>query len=172
MPLIEFCKGNIFESGCEAIVNPVNTVGVMGGGLAKLFKARYPEMFHHYVRACNGMLPGDIYEWPTGNLFHPKYVLNLATKSHWRDPSEVEYIERGLEKLDLWIERNNPVSVAIPAIGCGLGGLPWGLVKARILYQFEDIYDGYSTVIKVYEPWKKTQPVKSGSPATPAEDRS
>jgi len=147
--MIEFVQGDIFESKSQVLVNPVNCVGVMGKGLALGFKKAYPRMFSGYRARCEeGMMPGDIYEWPTGNLFGTKFVLSLATKNHWRDPSDIRFITRGLENLREWIALKMPGSVAIPALGCGLGQLDWGLVKARILFELECV----PICITVYEP--------------------
>jgi len=150
--MIEFVQGDIFETESEVVVNPVNCVGVMGKGLALQFKKDYPDMFKGYKDRCaQGMRPGDIYEWRTGVLVGPRVILNVATKNHWRDPSDIRFITRGLENIYEWTVRNLPgdKAIAIPALGCGLGQLEWGLVKARVLFELEHVL----ARVTVYEPW-------------------
>jgi O-acetyl-ADP-ribose deacetylase (regulator of RNase III) len=98
------------------------------------------------------MRPGDIHAWATGTLIPPFTVLNLATKGHWRQDSDIDDIVRGLSILHEWIKESDVESVALPAIGCGLGGLPWGQVKARILYEFEYLDHERPVHLMVFEP--------------------
>lgn len=121
--MILYNKGNIFNSEMETLVNPVNIVGVQGAGLAKQFKNNFrKEYFKNYLNDCDlGTLSvGNLTVYYENNI--PK-VLNFPTKIHWRDPSKLEYIEAGLD----WIVDNykeyNIKSLAIPPLGCGLGGL-------------------------------------------------
>ena len=117
-------RGNIFDSPAQVLVNPVNTVGVMGAGLAKQFKQRYPEMFKRYRRFCLagefqiGML--QLYRAKDG-----KVICNFPTKNHWREASKLEHIEAGLQKFVATYQEKKIVSVAFPKLGCGLGGLDW-----------------------------------------------
>lgn len=145
-------KGNIFESNCEALVNPVNTVGVMGAGLAKQFKERYPKNFVAYQDYCNqGKLkPGGAFVF----LEEGDIIVNLATKDHWKDTSEVDYVEKGLQQLLQFILIQGVESVAIPALGCGLGGLEWGNdVLPLVEYYFQDNEEVKDIEIKVYVPY-------------------
>jgi len=123
-------SGNILETQAEAIVNPVNCVGVMGKGLAKEFKSKYPDNFVFYKQECeNGnVIPGRMCVFKTAD----KYVINFPTKNHWRDKSKTADIASGLEDLVKVVKTNNIKSIAIPAIGCGLGGLEWMTVKEKI----------------------------------------
>lgn len=118
-------QGSIFEVSAEALVNPVNCVGVSGRGLALLFKQRFPENFRAYQSACarGEVCIGKMFvtQWD----FWPKYIINFPTKRHWRDRSQLEWIEQGLINLKEVIEERSIPSVAIPALGCGLGGLKW-----------------------------------------------
>lgn len=127
---IEYTTGDIFASDCEALVNPVNCVGVMGAGLAKQFKQRYPEMFSDYAAWCatGGMAPGSISLWSTEET---PYVFLVATKDHWRDPSTLDYVKRCMDGLVLCAP-DLVESIAVPALGCGLGGLAWADVKPII----------------------------------------
>jgi O-acetyl-ADP-ribose deacetylase (regulator of RNase III) len=129
--MIRIDSGDMFKSGAEALVNPVNTVGVMGGGLALVFKNKYPKAFNAYKWACdNGYLqPGTVMSWPIDNN---QIVIHFPTKLHYRNPSLMEYVETGLDDLILEIRHLNIKSIAIPALGCGLGGLDWADVEPLI----------------------------------------
>ena len=139
-----FSNGDIFTSDAKCIVNPVNCVGVMGKGLALSFKKKYPEMFENYQEFCkDGLIkPGVCF------LYHAadRDILNFPTKFHWKNPSEMEYIEKGLD----WIVENKDrfESIAFPAIGCGLGGLEWSDVKSLILDKLGDT----NIRLELYEP--------------------
>ena len=127
---IEFTEGDIFSQSAEAIVNPVNCVGVMGRGLALQFRERYPDAFEAYRAACEDqrLRPGRVFLYETG-LQQPRWIVHFPTKRHWRDPSVMSDIEAGLGDLAKTIERNNIRSIAIPALGSGLGGLDWNDVR-------------------------------------------
>ena len=115
-------KGNIFSSGCQTIVNTVNCVGVMGAGIALECRLRYPLMFEQYAQLCAdaklniGQL--WIYRAPA------RWVLNFPTKQHWRYPSKLEYLQRGLQKFMDTYEDRGITSVAFPLLGAQNGGLP------------------------------------------------
>ena len=132
--MIIFQNGDLFESGAEAIVNPVNTHGVMGKGLALQFKKRFPGNFAAYKEACrNGdVRTGEMFLFREMNDRGAVWVVNFPTKEHWRGKSKMEWVENGLRDLRRQIQELGWKSIALPAIGCGLGGLPWGEVKKRI----------------------------------------
>lgn len=121
--MITYVRTNIFESRADVLVNTVNTVGVMGKGLAKEFKRIYPDMFEVYQKFCeDGTLTvGKLQVYKTPN----KWILNFPTKANWRSPSKLEYIEQGLEKFVAHYERLGIKSIAFPMLGCGNGGLSW-----------------------------------------------
>ena len=123
--------GDIFNSEAQLLVNPVNCVGAMGKGLALQFKNRYPDMDRQYREDCkNGLVKTGnviIYAVPDGKL-----VANLPTKDHWRRPSRMEYVVDGLENLLEQMRLRELQSVAIPALGAGLGGLEWDDVEQAI----------------------------------------
>jgi O-acetyl-ADP-ribose deacetylase (regulator of RNase III) len=98
--MIHFKKGNILEANVEALVNTVNTVGIMGKGIALAFKRKFPENYKIYKEACdnNKLKIGDLLVTQTGRST-PKYIINFPTKQHWRNRSKIEYIEKGMEKL-------------------------------------------------------------------------
>lgn len=144
--MIDFVKGDLFKSKAEALVNPVNCEGVMGKGLAKAFKERWPEMYLSYQRACmrQELAPGGILLYSHSV---PKIVL-FATKGGWRLPSRIEYIEEGLLEMKRQLPTWLVASVAMPAVGCGLGGLDWPVVKRLIEKHLSDV----EARIEVYEP--------------------
>lgn len=128
-------NGNIFTTDVEAIVNPVNCVGVMGAGLAKAFAEKFPLMELDYMEYCKtGILrPGDIHTYYS-NLRYFRWIINFPTKDDWRHPSELAYIDRGMISLTNFVERLRIKSVGIPALGCGLGGLDWKDVQRVVSY--------------------------------------
>lgn len=147
--MIEFRKGDIFQSGCEAITNCVNCCGIMGAGLALAFKRRFPEMNKEYEMACQeGRLrPGIMHIWenPKGD---PKYIVNFPTKDDL-SPSRNIYITSGLLSLAQDIKRLGIKSIGIRALGSGLGGLAWVDVKGFIEVFAATIPDVH---VVVYEP--------------------
>ncbi|MYA31849.1 MAG: macro domain-containing protein [Gammaproteobacteria bacterium] len=119
--MITYLSGDLFQSPANVLVNTVNTVGVMGKGIALKFKRIYPEMFEAYRDVCErGELQiGKLFLYPTPN----KWILNFPTKKHWRNPSRVEYIEAGLSKLRARYSEVGMTSIAFPELGCGNGEL-------------------------------------------------
>lgn len=125
--MITYVKGDIFSSPSKIIVNTVNTVGVMGKGIALEFKKRYPDMFHSYKSLCDEkqLDVGKLVLWRNSE----KWVLLFPTKKHWRNPSKIEYIEQGLIKfVENW-DKLGANSIAFPRLGCGNGGLSWDVVR-------------------------------------------
>lgn len=119
--------GDIFASHAQTLVNPVNCRGVMGNGLAREFAARYPAMLAEYRAACAaGQLRPGFLQIYTGT---DPWVLNFPTKDHWRSPSRLTYIERGLEYFAAHHAAWGITSIAFPRLGCGLGGLTWAAVE-------------------------------------------
>lgn len=147
--MISYLTGDIFDTDVQAIVNPVNTVGVMGKGLALAFKQKYPDNFKLYQTACknNELKVGQllITEHHSG-----KFIVNFPTKQHWRGKSQLQWITEGLIALKQFIIENHINSIAIPALGSGLGGLDWTLVKIEIEMILQDLTD---VEILVFEPY-------------------
>lgn len=145
--MIEFTKGDMFAVDADARVNTVNTVGVMGAGVALAFKNRYPEMFADYKRACKQGLvrPGELHIWKnlTGD-----WVINFPTKRDWREPSRYKDIDAGLKALREYLISQGPVSVTLPALGCGHGGLEWQKVSKMIVEALADL----DARVMVFEP--------------------
>jgi O-acetyl-ADP-ribose deacetylase (regulator of RNase III) len=132
--MIELSSGDILKDDSEAIVNTVNCVGVMGRGIALQFKHAWPENFKAYAVACQReeVQPGRMFVFDTGQLTSPRYIVNFPTKRHWRGKSRLQDIEAGLEALLSELQGRGIKSVAIPPLGCGLGGLDWAEVRPRI----------------------------------------
>lgn len=119
----QICKGNIFNSKTQTIVNTVNCVGVMGKGIALVFKLRYPKMFDEYANLCKRHLisPGKL--WIYKGESDAPWVLNFPTKFHWKYPSKIEYIESGLQKFVETYKEKGITSIAFPMLGTHNGGL-------------------------------------------------
>lgn len=124
-------NGDIFSTKCEAIVNPVNCVGVMGKGLALQFKNKFPNMYKDYVEKCrnNQVKIGTLYVFKENGV----KIINFPTKMHWKNKSELGYIRQGLLYLKYRYKEMGIKSIAIPKIGCGCGGLNWEMVKKEII---------------------------------------
>lgn len=139
--MLEERQGSIFDAPVRALVNPVNTQGVMGKGLALEFKKRFPEAYESYRQACmrHELTPGRIHEyWHSDG----RRIVHFPTKTLWRSPSRMKYISDGMPALVDFVRMNAIDSIAIPALGCGLGGLPWNQVKRVIEDAFEAIPGG------------------------------
>jgi O-acetyl-ADP-ribose deacetylase (regulator of RNase III) len=135
--MLTFDKGNLLEADVEAVVNTVNTMGVMGKGIALMFKERYPENFRAYVSACKSgeVQTGRMFVTATNELNGPRWVVNFPTKKHWRHFSRREWIEEGLKDLERVVREKGIRSLALPPLGCGNGGLDWREVK-RLIEEF------------------------------------
>lgn len=145
--MLEFVKGDLFDAAADVRVNTVNCVGVMGAGVALAFKQRYPEMFRDYQRDCkNGLVkPGIMHVWKS---LSGDWIINFPTKRDWRDPSRYEDIEAGLDNLRSYLEGIGSVTIALPALGCGHGGLDWNRVSQMI----RDKLNGVDAHVLVFEP--------------------
>lgn len=132
--MIERTQGNILKADAEALVNTVNCIGFMGKGIALQFKKAYPQNFAAYHKACNAgeVQPGRMFIVDLHSMLNPKYVVNFPTKRHWRADSRYEDIESGLEALVAEVRQRGIQSIAIPPLGCGLGGLDWHEVRPMI----------------------------------------
>jgi O-acetyl-ADP-ribose deacetylase (regulator of RNase III) len=132
--MITETHGNLIDADVDALVNTVNTVGVMGKGIALQFRRAFPDMFKSYARAAKQgeVRLGHMHVWPTGQISGPRYVINFPTKGHWRAGSKLADIERGLEDLVRVLRELGITSIAVPPLGCGNGGLDWHDVEPRI----------------------------------------
>lgn len=154
--MIRYEQGNLLESGAEALVNTVNTMGVMGKGIALMFKERFPLNMELYSEACKlgQVKTGNVFVTESNELMGPKWIINFPTKKNWRHPSKMEWVIDGLSDLREFILSNGVKSIAIPPLGAGNGGLDWQSVKFEILKALGDIE---SVDIIIYEPTDKYQ---------------
>lgn len=149
--MIYYKTGNLLESKAEALINTVNTIGVMGKGIALQFKNVFPHNFKVYYKACKDkeVKIGKLLIVEDESLLSgKKFIINFPTKTTWRKPSEYDYIERGLVDLIKIIKKHNISSIAIPPLGAGNGGLKWEKVKAILEKYLKDI----DCDVFIYEP--------------------
>ena len=156
--MIHFTQGNLLEAPVEAVVNTVNTVGVMGKGIALMFKERFPENNKAYEAACRAgeVRVGSMFVTAGVELSGPRWIINFPTKQNWRNPTKLEWVETGLAALKEEIVKKEIRSLAIPPLGCGNGGLEWSVVRPmieRILGDLECVE------VVIYEPTAKYQNV-------------
>lgn len=170
--MIELTRGNLLEAPAEALVNTVNCVGYMGKGIALQFKQAFPANFKHYEAACHAgdMVPGKMMIHDNGGLVNPRYIINFPTKRHWKGKSRIEDIESGLSALVADVQRLGIRSIAVPPLGCGLGGLEWRVVRPMIEQAFAGLPD---VQVLLFEPAgtpeAKAMPVRTERPhMTPA----
>jgi O-acetyl-ADP-ribose deacetylase (regulator of RNase III) len=151
--MIQFVTGNFFDYKADIRINTVNCVGAMGAGVALQFKNKYPEMNKEYVKACNdGTIQiGRPQVWTNTDFFNEEdnvIIINFPTKLHWKNPSEYEYIEKGLEWLVKFLKSHENKTITVPALGCGHGGLNWTIVKEMIVKSLSSL----NLKILVFEP--------------------
>lgn len=134
-------RGNLLEADVEAIVNTVNTVGVMGKGIALQFKQAFPDNYRAYRTACQlgDVAIGAMFVVDRQCLGPRRYIINFPTKRHWRSPSRLVDLEAGLAALVETIREHQISTIAVPALGCGNGGLNWAEVKPLIVAAFDRV---------------------------------
>jgi O-acetyl-ADP-ribose deacetylase (regulator of RNase III) len=152
----------MLEAGTEALVNTVNTVGVMGKGIALMFKEAFPANFAAYEEACKrgAIQVGRIFVTASDDLAGPKWIINLPTKKHWMHPTKLEWVVDGLKDLRRVLVEKRIRSVAIPPLGCGNGGLDWADVRRAIEAELEGLED---VEVVVYAPTSEYQNVPKPS---------
>ena len=155
--MITFKQGNLLEARAEALVNTVNTVGVMGKGIALMFKERFDDNFRRYAAACKAkeVQTGKMFVTPVHELDGPRWIVNFPTKQHWRAPSRMEWVVEGLQDLRRFLAEQQVKSIAIPPLGAGNGGLEWADVREQIERALGDL----DIDILVFEPTKQYQNV-------------
>ena len=148
--MIKFTQGNLLEAQVEVLVNTVNTVGVVGKGIALMFKERFDENFRRYAAACKAgeVQVGHMFVTPVQELDGPRWIVNFPTKQHWRSASKMEWIVEGLQDLRRFIIEDQIRSIAIPPLGAGNGGLNWSDVRKQIELALGDL----EIEILVFEP--------------------
>ena len=151
--MIYFTKGDLLESKAQALVNTVNTVGVMGKGIALQFKEHFPQNYELYRSACksNHVKIGEMFTTVEHTLNGSKIIINFPTKTTWRRPSEYPYIEMGLKSLHEEIINRNIKSIAIPPLGSHNGGLDWSIIKTMMISALSDL----DCDVIIYEPSDK-----------------
>jgi len=151
--MIKVLIGNLFESGAQTLVNTVNCVGVMGKGIAREFKKRYPDMFRDYTARCDA---GEVrvgVPYLYSDLLGTS-IVNFPTKEHWRSPSRVQDIERGLDAFLEHYKDWQIRSVAFPPLGCGNGGLDWKVVGPMIYRKLSAL----EIPVTIYAPYGTPRP--------------
>lgn len=149
--MIELKEGDILHADAEALVNTVNCVGIMGRGIALQFRKAFPENYKAYKVVCDRkqLHPGMMLVHDLNRLTNPRYIINFPTKRHWKDKSRIEDIKAGLNALVEEVRKRNIRSLAVPPLGCGLGGLEWKEVRPMIEEAFRDLPDVH---VLLYEP--------------------
>lgn len=144
--MIKYVQGDLLASRAQTLVNPVNCKGVMGKGLAKSFKVRWPQMFREYQEACRAgtVRPGIPLLYKDGD----RQILSVPTKNDWKQPSTYEIVEAGIKSIREHLGSWGITSLAMPALGCGLGGLEWTKVRTLI----EAHLSSLPIEIEIYEP--------------------
>jgi O-acetyl-ADP-ribose deacetylase (regulator of RNase III) len=148
--MIRFTQGNLLEARTEALVNTVNTVGVMGKGIALMFKKRFAENYRLYSAACKAgdVETGKVHVTAVDELGGPRWIVNFPTKRHWRSPSQMAWVTEGLHDLRRFLLEHQVKSVAVPPLGAGNGGLDWPDVRDQIVAVLGDL----DVEVWVYEP--------------------
>ena len=165
--MIEIAEGNLLRADAEALVNTVNCIGYMGKGIALQFKQGFPENFKAYEKVCKAyeLHPGRMFVFPTGLLQNPKYIINFPSKRHWKGNAKIEDIKAGLTALTREVRQLGIRSVAVPPLGCGLGGLDWNEVRPMIEAAFADLPDVHVLLFTpAGAPDAKTMPIRTAKP--------
>lgn len=150
--MITFRNTNLLQSNAEALVNTVNTVGIMGKGVALQFKEHFPLNYKLYKKACEAgeVKLGKMFVTETGQLTSTKYIINFPTKADWRSYSKLSQIAEGLDDLVRVVQEKQIKSIAVPPLGCGNGGLDWKDVKPLIVSKLSSLPDAVH--VEVFEP--------------------
>ena len=132
--MIRYTTGNLLDAQTEALVNTVNEIGVMGKGIALMFREAFPDNTAAYEAACKRgeVRVGRMFVTENHALTGPRWIINFPTKKNWRHPSKLEWVQDGLQDLLRVIKENKIESVALPPLGCGNGGLEWNHVRPAI----------------------------------------
>jgi len=149
--VIERAHGDLLQADAEALVNAVNCVGVMGRGIALQFKRTFPQNFKVYAAACKrgDVQPGRMLIVETGARANPRFIVNFPTKRHWKEASKLADVASGLDALIGDVRRLGIRSIAVPPLGCGLGGLDWADVRPLIERAFHAVP---KVSVLLYEP--------------------
>ncbi len=154
--MINYTQGNLLDDPAEALVNTVNEVGVMGKGVALMFREGFPDNTVAYEQACKAheVRVGKMFVTKNKVLMGPRWIINFPTKKHWRQPSKMEWIRAGLKDLVKVVQENGIATIALPPLGCGNGGLEWPQVCREIEAAFSEIPN---VGVTIYAPTTKYQ---------------
>lgn len=149
--MVEIQQGDILQADAEALVNTVNCVGIMGRGIALQFRKAFPDNYEVYRAACerDEVEPGRMLVFDRQRFINPRYIINFPTKRHWKGKSRIEDIQAGLAALVEEVRARNIRSIAVPPLGCGLGGLDWEEVRPIIAEAFRAVPEVH---VLLYEP--------------------
>lgn len=149
--MLRSAQGNLLDAPAEALVNTVNEVGVMGKGIALMFREAFPENTRAYTAAAKAgeVRVGRMFVTANPDLLGPRWIINFPTKKHWRSPSQLRWVEAGLRDLVRVVRERGICSVALPPLGCGNGGLAWDDVCPLVEAAAADLPD---VEVIVYEP--------------------
>ncbi|MDC4205136.1 MAG: macro domain-containing protein [Candidatus Manganitrophus sp.] len=149
--MIELKQGDILQADAQVLVNTVNCIGIMGRGIALQFRKAFPENYKAYKAICDRkqLLPGKMLVHDLNRFENPRYIINFPTKLHWKGKSRIEHIESGLKALVEEVRHLEIKSIAVPPLGCGLGGLHWNKVRPMIEEAFRNLPEVH---VLLYEP--------------------
>lgn len=149
--MIRYTTGNLLDATADALVNTVNEVGVMGKGIALMFREAFPENAKAYAEAAKAgkVKVGRVFVTANPSLLGPRWIINFPTKKHWRQPSRLEWVRAGLRDLVRAVRELDVRSVALPPLGCGNGGLEWTQVRREMEAAAAELSD---VEFIVYEP--------------------
>lgn len=149
--MIRYTTGNLVAAEAEALVNTVNEVGVMGKGIALMFREAFPASAQAYEAACEKgeVKVGRVLVTRNAQLMGPKWIIHFPTKKHWRHPSRLQWIRDGLQDLKRVVRELRIASVAVPPLGCGNGGLEWREVRREIEGALSELDE---VDVQVFEP--------------------
>jgi O-acetyl-ADP-ribose deacetylase (regulator of RNase III) len=161
--MIQYTQGNLLEANTEALVNTVNEIGVMGKGIALMFRDAYPENNRLYEAACKSkeVKIGKMFVVKEADLFGERWIINFPTKKHWRHPSKLDWITEGLKDLVRVIREKGIKSIALPPLGCGNGGLEWTQVKREIELAFRELAE-IGVIVYAPTPEYQNAPKRNG----------
>ena len=140
--MIRYTQGNLLKAPAEALVNTVNEIGMMGKGIALMFREAFPETARAYEQAAKAgqVRVGRMFVTENRDLIGgPRWIIHFPTKRHWRQPSKLDWIREGLWDLMRVINERQISSIALPPLGCGSGGLDWELVRREIAAAAEEL---------------------------------
>ena len=149
--MIYKAEGDLLSTDAEALVNTVNTVGVMGKGIALQFKQAFPDNYAAYATACKRgeVEVGKMFVFHRNTLSNPRIIINFPTKKHWRAKSRIQDVESGLRALIEFVRSEGIRSIAVPPLGCGNGGLDWNQVRPRIEQAFAEVPE---VAVQLFDP--------------------